>query len=104
VNQAEPGRVIHIDTGVLGSRDLEAILAFATEMIQAITDAYTSNGVTYIVSNGEVVASVNPPEAGERYEHAAEVMVEARQHVAAVPVRAERRRRFRVWSPFEGVF
>lgn len=104
MNQDEPSAVINIDAELIGRHDAAAVAAFAADMIQAVSYAYASNQVTYVAIDGEVIASVNPPEAGERYEHAAEVMVEARQHVAAVPVRAERRRRFRVWSPFEGVF
>ena len=102
MNQDEPGHVIHIDVDALASRDHLTIHMFAAEMSRAIADAYVGSQVTYIVSGGEVIASVSPPEAGERYEHATEVMVQARQSEAAVPVR--RRRRFRVWSPFEGVF
>jgi 2-phospho-L-lactate guanylyltransferase (CobY/MobA/RfbA family) len=72
---------------------------------KALTGAMDGD-VTYVYLAGSLIASIAPPEAGERYEHASEVMIAPRQReeTAPVVVRASRRRRFRGWSPFEGLF
>lgn len=100
-------KIISIDTEVLGGGDEAAILAFARNVLQAVTDAYASDEVAYLVSNDEVVAAISPAVAAERYEHANAVMTQPRQHEEAVPVPARtrpRRRRRLGWSPFEGIF
>jgi hypothetical protein len=95
---------IHVDTEVLSGADAVAIMDFATQALRAVTNAYASDEVTYVVSNGDVVAAINPAVAGERYERAAEVMVQARHPEETLPVRVRAGRR-RWWpGPFEGIF
>lgn len=99
---------ITIDTEILSTGDQLAIMTFGADVLQAVTDAYTSGEVTYVVSKGEVIAAIGPAEAGERHEHANQVMVQPRVHEETIPVavRTRRvRRRIDFWrGPFEGVF
>lgn len=96
---------ITIDTDVLSAGDQLAIMSFGADVLRAVTDAYTSGEVTYVVSNGEVIAAINPAEAGERHEHANEVMVQSRVREETVPLMVRNpRRRFLGWGPFESFF
>lgn len=77
------------------------------DAVQAAFARALAGSVTYVYLGGNLIATVTPPEAGERYEHASAVMAQPRERAATVPVmvRAQRhRRRFRVRSPFEGLF
>jgi hypothetical protein len=77
------------------------------DVVQAAFARALVGSVTYVYLDGNLIATVTPPEAGERYEHANAVMAQPREHEATVPVvvRAQRRRRrLRGWSPFEGLF
>jgi hypothetical protein len=81
-------------------------IALATAFMEASTRSMTG-GVTYVYSDGDIIAAISPPEAAERYEHQGEVEVQVRQHQENVPVlvRTERPRLRRRWlGPFEGVF
>lgn len=52
--------------------------------------------VSYVRLGGRLVACIAPPEAGERYEHANEVVIQPRQRETAPPVPV-RTRRPRFW-------
>jgi hypothetical protein len=89
----------------------EGAIELAAAVIRAAYRATGDGLVTYLYSSSKPVACVSPVEAGERYEHANEVMTAPRQREETVPVlvRTEprHRRRSRPWwtrGPFEGVF
>jgi hypothetical protein len=86
----------------------ERAMTLATEVVTAFGRAEDGD-VTCVYVRGRLIATITPPEAGERYMHANEVLIAARQHEETVPalVRTERRRSRRswwTWGPFEGLF
>ena len=58
-------------------RGSSGALELSTAFIEAGRRAL-NGGVTYILSDGEPFAAVNPPEAAERYEHAAMMEIQPR--------------------------
>jgi hypothetical protein len=82
-------------------------LALSADTTTALARAIDGD-VTYVYAeNGALVACIAPPEAGERYEHASEVLAQPREHEATIPVlvSAGRPRRRRSWlGPLEGIF
>lgn len=78
-----------------------------TAVVGAFALALLEGEVAYVSSRGRYTASIGPVVMGERYEHAAQVEVQARQQEETIPgmIRRERRRRRWAWrGPFEGVF
>jgi hypothetical protein len=96
-----------IDLATLPGGPTSRAMTLGTDALTAFTRAMQGE-VTYVYSqDGQLVACIAPPEAGERYEHATEVEA-APRHEETIPVlvRTERRRRrpWFAWGPFEGVF
>jgi antitoxin (DNA-binding transcriptional repressor) of toxin-antitoxin stability system len=76
---------------------------------QAAVEARGDGLTAWITDDdGDPVAAIVPAEFAERMLHAANVMLQARQHAETVPVLARterpRRRRFSWLGPFEGIF
>lgn len=97
---------IRVDFDRLADGDMGTIMEFSALMVKAVKDACSVNEVTYVWIGGRLIASVTPPEAGERFEHAAgAAAVTPHEPTVPVMVRTSRRRpRWRWPGPFEGVF
>lgn len=98
--------VINVDEYVTGQDAVADALRMWDVVSVALVHA-REGSVTYVYLAGHLISAITPAVAGERYEHANAVMAQPREHEATAPVmvRAQRhRRRFRVWSPFEGLF